>query len=461
MQLFCNDLFSLRRHCELRAPASGEAIQELKSPIYKYLIFLFTPLQIAYLFILQHFPGLLRWSRWRSSARNDGYCASVYTTLSITARKRKILSFIIMASFITTVFADNQNNKLSHIKNEIESLKQSIAQDKDSYKTAQNDLQATEIKMNHFLISISQLEKKMSQLQNSIARLNQQISILQNNLLQEEADLGKEMRNAYEFGQDSAVKLILNTEAPNDLQRMMQYFRLLNEDKVTSMKKVKDNLDQLLELQQHLEQRKAQLQNIRLQEQDLVRDLKQQQLQRQKLITAINDTLTAKTDRLNALQQNRRTLEGLVQQLKTQPAITTLPPFSFPTLRGRLPWPLSGTIVEHFGSSVEESNLQWSGVLIDTPQNTPVRAIYPGRVIFADWLKGFGLLVIIDHGQDYMSLYGRNDALMVKTGDNISFGQIIARAGSTGGYDKSSLYFEIRHQGDPVDPEQWCKGTLQ
>ena len=374
---------------------------------------------------------------------------------------KKILPFILMGSLIMPVFAEDKNSKLSNIKTEIKSLQQSIAHDKDSYKTAENDLQATEVKMNRLFISIADLDKQMAQLQNNIARLNQQITTLQNTLLQEEASLGKEMRNTYEFGQDSAVKLILNTESPDDLQRMMQYFRLLNEDKVASMKKVKDNLDQLVQLQQHLQERKTQLQNIRQQEQDLVHDLKQQQLQRQKLIAAIDGTLAAKADRLNALQQNRRSLEGLVQQLKSQPPITTLPPYSFARLRGRLPWPLPGTIVEHFGASIDESNLQWSGVLINTPQNTPVHAIYPGRVIFADWLKGFGLLVIIDHGQDYMSLYGRNDALMVKTGDNVSFGQVIARAGSTGGFDKSSLYFEIRHQGDPVDPEQWCRGTVQ
>lgn len=373
----------------------------------------------------------------------------------------RMLLFILMVSWVIPTFATDQSNKLSNIKTEIETLQQSIAQDKDSYKTAESDLQTTEIKMNRLFISIAKLDKKMAQLQNNIADLNQKIEALQASLLKEEEGLGAEMRNTYEFGQDSAVKLILNTETPDDLQRMMQYFRLLNEDKIASMKKVKDNLDQLLQLQQHLEQRKVQLQNIRLQEQDLVRDLKQQQLQRQKLISAIDDTLSAKADRLNALQQNRRSLEGLVQQLKNQPAVTTLPPYSFARLRGHLPWPLAGIITEHFGTSIDESNLQWSGVLIDTPQNTPVHAIYPGRVIFADWLKGFGLLVIIDHGQDYMSLYGRNDALMVKTGDNVSFGQIIAKTGSTGGYDKSSLYFEIRHQGDPVDPEQWCKGALQ
>ncbi len=374
---------------------------------------------------------------------------------------KKLLSFIFIGSLVIPVFADDRNSKLANIKNEIESLQQSIAQDKDSYKTAENDLQTTEVKMNRLFISVANLNKQMAQLQNNIANLNQQITTLQNNLLQEEASLEKEMRNTYEFGQDSAVKLILNTETPDDLQRMIQYFRLLNENKIASMKKVKDNLDQLVQLQQHLQERQTQLQNIRLQEQDLMRDLQQQQLQRKKLIAAIDGTLAAKADRLNALQQNRRSLEGLVQQLKSQPPITIQPPYSFANLRGRLPWPLPGTIVEHFGTSIDGSNLQWSGVLINTPQNTPVHAIYPGRVIFADWLKGFGLLVIIDHGQDYMSLYGRNDALMVKTGDNISFGQVIARAGSTGGFDKSSLYFEIRHQGDPVDPEQWCRGTLR
>lgn len=374
--------------------------------------------------------------------------------------KEKILLFILTVSLIMPVFADDKNSKLAHIQTEIESLQQSIAQDKNSYKSAESDLQSTEIKMNQLFISLTKVDKQMSQLQNSIVRLNQQITTLQNTLLQEEASLGVEMRNTYEFGQDSAVKLILNAETPDDLQRMMQYFRILNQNKLESMKKVKDNLDQLMQLQQHLEERKIQLQDIRLQEQELIGDLKQQQGQRQKLIAAINNTLAAKTDRLNALQQNRRSLEGLVQQLQNQPPITTLPPFSFARLQGHLPWPLPGTIAEHFGTAIDDSNLQWSGVLIDTPPNTPVHAIYPGRVIFADWLKGFGLLVIIDHGQGYMSLYGRNDALMVKTGDTVSFGQIIARAGSTGGYDKSSLYFEIRHQGDPVNPEQWCKGSL-
>lgn len=372
------------------------------------------------------------------------------------------LSLLTITSLLTTtVFAADKNQeKLSNISTEIKSLQQGIAQDKNSQKNIETDLQTAEVKISRLSISISRVDKEMLQLQTSIARLNQQIATLQENLSQQQTSLSKEMRNIYEFGQDSVVKLILNTEAPDNLQRMMQYFKLLNQKKINQMKAIKNNLDHLQQLQQHLQQRQTQLQNIQRQEKDLVNDLKDQQTQRQKLIAAIDDALDAKNDRLKTLQQNKQSLEGLVQQLKRQQPVTALPPFSFARLRGRLPWPLPGPILDHFGTSIDESNLQWSGVLIGTPENTPVHAIYPGRVIFADWLKGFGLLVIIDHGQDYMSLYGRNEALMVKTGDNITFGQIIAKAGSTGGYSKSSLYFEIRHQGDPVDPEQWCKGQF-
>ncbi len=369
-------------------------------------------------------------------------------------------AFILIGSLTVPVFASNKNSSLYDIKTEIASLQQSIASDTNSQKKAESDLKTAEVKMNHLFISIDALDKQMSQLQSNIAQLNEKIILLKNDLSQEEASLAEEIRNVYEFGQDRAVKLILNTESPNDLQRMMQYFRVLNQDKVASMKKIKDNLAELLKLQQHLQERQIQFKNIRLQEHNLILDLKRQQVQRQKLIGAIDNTLAAKADRLNALEQSRRSLEGLVQHLKSQPAITTLPPLSFTRLHGRLPWPLAGTILNHFGTTIDESNLQWRGVVIDVPQNTPVHAIYPGRVIFADWLRGFGLLVIIDHGQEYMSLYARNDSLMVKTGDRVSFGQIIAKSGSTGGYTKSSLYFEIRHQGEPADPEQWCKGTF-
>lgn len=374
----------------------------------------------------------------------------------------KILWLLTIIGLLTPLAfaADKTQEKLSTITTEIKSLQQGIAHDQDSQKNIENDLQATEVKMSRLSTSIAKLDTEMTQLRQDIISLNQQVMTLQNKLSQQQASLSEEMRNIYQLGQDSALKLILNTEAPDDLQRMMQYFRLLNQEKITKMTAIKNNLDHLEQLQQHLQQRQTQLSNIRLQEAELVHDMTQQQAQRQKLIAAIDDALTAKTDRLRTLQQNRQSLEGLVQQLQNQQPITTLPPFSFAKLQGRLPWPVAGSITDHFGSSIDESNLQWSGVLISTPTNTPVHAIYPGRVIFADWLKGFGLLVIIDHGQDYMSLYGRNDALLVKTGDNITFGQIIAKAGSTGGYSKSGLYFEIRHQGDPVNPEQWCQGQL-
>ncbi len=372
---------------------------------------------------------------------------------------RVLLILLGCSSALLPIYAkDSNQQKLSSITSEIHSLEAGIAHDQDSQKGLQSDLQTTEIKMSHLILSVTKLSTEMTSLQKSINQLNTQINQLQDNLSGQESNLKDEIHNTYQFGQDGAVKLILNTESPDDLQRMMHYFRILNQQKLAQMKTIKANLDHLLQLQNHLQQKKVQLQNIQQQQQDLLHDLRAQQMAREKLIAAIDDSLSVKNDRLRTLQQNRQSLETLVQQLKRQPIITTPPPLGFAKLQGHLPWPLNGTIAEHFGASIEDSNLQSSGVLINTPENTPVHAIYPGRVIFADWLKGFGLLVIIDHGQNYMSLYGRNDALMVKTGDTVGWGQIIAKAGSTGGYNKSSLYFEIRHQGEPINPERWCQG---
>ncbi len=376
-------------------------------------------------------------------------------------RSFHLLFTLLGCALCTSLFAaDKTQEKLSNLNTEIQSLQKGIAQDQSSQKNIESDLKTTEIKMGRLSLSLAKLDKETAQLKTSIARLNQQIASLKNNLSKQEESFGQEMRQIYEFGQDSALKLILNTEAPDDLQRIMQYFRLLNQEKINRMKDIKNNLDHLQTLNQHLQERQVQLQNIRQQEQDLIQNLNQQQLQRQKLISALDDALAAKNDRLKTLQQNKQSLEGLVQQLQKQPPINTLPPFSFAKLQGHLPWPVPGSILHRFGTPIEESNLSWSGVLIDTPDNMPVHVIYPGRVVFADWLKGFGLLVIVDHGQDYMSLYARNNALMVKTGDSVTFGQIIAKSGSTGGYSKSSLYFEIRHQGAPLNPEQWCKGQF-
>ena len=122
-----------------------------------------------------------------------------------------------------------------------------------------------------------------------------------------------------------------------------------------------------------------------------------------------------------------------------------------------LPWPTIGKTVTHFGARVEQSDLKWSGILVRAPEGRDVTSIFPGTVVFADWLKGFGQLVIIDHGQGYMSLYGRNRNLYKQLGESVEAGERIAQVGQSGGFSESGLYFEIRHNGRPLDPERWLR----
>ena len=128
----------------------------------------------------------------------------------------------------------------------------------------------------------------------------------------------------------------------------------------------------------------------------------------------------------------------------------------FPQLRGKLKWPVRGSIIGAYGSSLGVKDRFLSGVIIKSSNNTPVHSIYPGKVIFANWLRGFGLLVIVNHGNGYMSLYARNHALFSKVGDTVTPHDMIATIGNTGGFAGPSLYFEIRHNGIPVDPNLWC-----
>ena len=125
--------------------------------------------------------------------------------------------------------------------------------------------------------------------------------------------------------------------------------------------------------------------------------------------------------------------------------------------RGHLIWPTTGRIKHHFGTQIGQSELKWNGVLIEASQGQTVHAVAPGKVIFAKWLQGYGLLLIIDHGNGYMTLYGRNQSLLKKVGDWVKTNTTIATAGQTGGFSQSALYFSLRHNAKPLNPEKWCK----
>jgi septal ring factor EnvC (AmiA/AmiB activator) len=182
--------------------------------------------------------------------------------------------------------------------------------------------------------------------------------------------------------------------------------------------------------------------------------------ERGELLADLNRDIHNTKQRLSQLKEDEQSLQELVKRLRR--ALAEIPSprgpgKSFAQLKGRLRLPAEGAIAARFGMPRQVGQLKWQGILIDAPDGADVNAVAAGRVVFADWLRGFGLLLIIDHGDGYMSLYGYNQGLHKNVGDSVKAGELIATVGNSGSHSQSGLYFEIRHQGSPVDPLLWCK----
>ena len=168
----------------------------------------------------------------------------------------------------------------------------------------------------------------------------------------------------------------------------------------------------------------------------------------------LNAKIKTRQQRLAILEKNKIHLESTLKSLSQKSNAWT---DDYAVLkRGKLPWPAKGRILSSFGRSISSSELKSTGVLIQAPMGRKVRAVMPGKVIFSRWMRGYGLLIIVDNGHGYMTLYGRNESLYKKRGDVIKRGEIISAVGNSGGYQKSALYFAIRHNAKPVNPSKWC-----
>ena len=273
----------------------------------------------------------------------------------------------------------------------------------------------------------------------------------------QQADLAQEIKTLYYLGNHSYLKTLLTQSGDTQFSQNMTYFRYLNQSRLQSMQQMQQTLKAIQQNQTKLKVQAAQLQKVLNAKEIQQQKLLALQSSRNKILVALKAKIDDQQQTLNNLQQNKKRLQQLVEKLREEKQTPVQPPLPFNKMQHQLNWPVKGKIEQHYGESVENSQLTASGVVIAAKQGTYIHAIYPGKVIFSDWLKGFGLLIIIDHGNGYMSLYGRNNALYHQVGDFVNKGEVIASVGKSGGYQQSGLYFEIRKNGDPLNPEAWCR----
>lgn len=364
-------------------------------------------------------------------------------------------TLFLMQSVSANTIVTTKQVELSHVNEQIRSLKKTIVQNKATSASLEQQLKTAELTLGQLGEQIIDLTRQLAAQQKMLDTLaaTQQITALKLNIQQDA--LAHQLRAAWQLGSKNALKILLNQENPGTANRHWLYYKTLNEARTALIQDIQHNLALLqttvLATKAHQQKLKKLLADKEWQQKRQQRMLRF----RQQLITALGSQNQDKQQQIETLITNQNALQETISRLKQRDI--TLTGLSFNQLRNKLSWPVNGSLMTSYGSLTDNSSQRSNGIVIKAPMGTPVHAIYAGKVVFADWLRGFGLLIIINHGHQYMSLYARNQTAHVKPGQWVQTGDVIARTGNSGGYNNPGLYFEVRQNGTPVNPAVWCR----
>jgi murein hydrolase activator len=315
--------------------------------------------------------------------------------------------------------------------------------------------------------NVAELSLANRELERLVAEHNRVAGELRARQVEERAALGVELdllsdllRTAYVMGRADRLRLLLNQQDPTRASRVMSYFAYFNRERMKRIQAVQQRAERLERLARDAEEEARRLAELaRSQEATRLR-LEEARTRRAQVLRDLEASITNRAETLETLKRDAESLKLLVEHLRQHAQIQAeldIQRDPFAELKGRLAWPiLENRILAAFGTRKADSEIDWDGVLLAAREGEEVRAVKDGRVIHADWLRGFGLLIVIDHGDGYMTLYGHNEALLREVGEWVATGDSIALSGKSGGRPESVLYFAIRHNGRPQDPAVWC-----
>jgi septal ring factor EnvC (AmiA/AmiB activator) len=275
--------------------------------------------------------------------------------------------------------------------------------------------------------------------------------------------LAQQMQAAYREGRDSQLRLLLDAQDPESVGRMLAYYDYVNQARAQRIGAVRQELSALDQVDAHITLQLANLKKLRDNRAASLAELQSRGKSRRQLLATLDAGIKNRNAEIGRLNKDQQAMQSLVNSLNQ--AMSDVPAEltqgkRFSTLRGHLLWPVGGKMLDYYGQPRAGGHLHWEGDLIAAPMGTPVRAISQGRVVYTDWMPHFGLIVIVDHGEGYLSIYAHNQNVTRSVGDYVKAGDVIAALGDSGGQDGPALYFELRHGNDTLDPRRWCRGRL-
>ncbi|WP_286263430.1 murein hydrolase activator EnvC family protein [Thalassotalea atypica] len=357
--------------------------------------------------------------------------------------------------FSLPVLAQEQTKQLDTVKKQIAQQKSEIVKVNKKREALNKQLKRDDYAIAKVAKAINSTNKVRKQTQVKLAKLVKQQRILNLAKAKQEKVLAIQLRSSYISGQHDYMKMLLNQEETSDVQKNITYYQYLNNARLVEIDKFQETLTKLDDIAVAHEQQVQKLTSLQTKQQEQKAALEQNKKRRTKTLQSLQKELLSTQQQLAKLKEEEASLKQALSQLASL-SQKTINLDGLSKLRGKLKWPIKGRLRHSFGSR-KQGYLKWKGVLISAPVGRAVNTIHDGKVLFADWLKGYGLVTVVDHGKGYMSLYGHNQALLKNVGDKVKAGEPIALAGQSGGQSQSGLYFEVRYRGKAVNPKAWCK----
>lgn len=347
----------------------------------------------------------------------------------------------------------NTQKKLSELVDEINSLGDEITAAGKQRARWELDLKEKDSEVATVARQVEDAGRQLADTTSAISDIEAEQQVLDARRREQARHIGEHLAASYRMAGEDFVKLLLNQQSPDKLNRLMRYHRYFTEARMDVVDEYQRTLDAMADNRFRLETQREDAVRKKAALSEEQRSLTREREQRKVLIAELNEEVEDKEAQLRRLTADRERLEKLLAELRRR--ATELDGDAFVARRGALPWPITGRLVNAFGQPRADGRLAWTGVVIAAEEGDPVKAVFRGRVVFANWLRGFGLLTIVDHGGGYMSLYGHADILLKTEGEWVEGGETIARAGNSGGRAITGLYFEVRHKGSARDPIGW------
>ena len=366
-----------------------------------------------------------------------------------------VVTLALLAMLVPSLCAaqQQQEQELADLQQQIQLSERQLKQQQQQLEQAEQQLQSADRELAKASDKVHSTEQERQQLSARQQQLNKEQAVLEDSLKQQQALLASQLKSAYSLGQHDYSRMLLNQQDAGRLERVLSYYQYFNRARVEQLTTLNSTIASLQQVLTELADKQQQLA-------DTLRILQQQQQQlalakssQQQAVTKLQRTLQQQGRQLDYLRQNETSLQATLDELRRK-AKQARELSGLSKQKGRLSWPLNGTLLQKFGES-RQGGMSSRGILIQSSEGAQVHAVADGQVIYADWLKGYGWVIVLDHGDGFMSLYGHNQNLLKQPGARISAGESIALAGMSGGQANAGLYFEIRDKGEAVNPLSW------